>query len=270
MSNEAQTKNVDFSHASHVASFLGIDVEAVEKSTASGFLKHNGWKVWQLDNSFHIEGEIWKLVKGSRMSISSLGRVGFGKNRRYYPLINSDGYARIKLKGKNRSFHRIVADAFLGKPPDAETIEIDHIDRNGGNNAVENLRYSTRVDQNHNRIIFHKQTCLVEARQVGSKVWTQYTGTRQLRDALGIKIKDVSNVLSPLINNKTAKGENGIRYEIRKAYDPTQDDLPGEEWKEIVADDWQIGGKYHRIGEEPTNKDEPESESESDADSNVD
>ena len=248
--NESENREVDFSYKDQVAQFLGIDNESVEMYIASDDIECNGWKVWTLDNSFHIEGEVWKSIKDTRMSVSSLGRIGFGKRRRYYPLIAGAGYARIKLKRKNLFVHRVVAMAFIGKS-DSESHEVDHIDRNSGNNAVDNIRYANRNVQNLNRVSFHKQTCLVEAKKVGSNSWIQYAGTRQLRDALGIKIKDVSNVLSPLINNKTAKGANDIRYEIRKIYDPTQEDLPGEEWKEVVFEDWDVGGKYYRIGEEP-------------------
>jgi len=41
--------------------------------------------------------------------------------------------------------HRIVAFAFLGRPPSEKHV-VDHIDTNGSNNRTENLRWVTRLE----------------------------------------------------------------------------------------------------------------------------
>lgn len=46
------------------------------------------------------------------------------------------GYVRVKVKGKMYSAHRIIFYKFNGYLPDS----IDHIDRNTGNNKIDNLR----------------------------------------------------------------------------------------------------------------------------------
>jgi hypothetical protein len=43
-----------------------------------------------------------------------------------------------------------VASTFLGSPPSNEHTTIDHIDRDGENNKVENLQWATKKDQSRN------------------------------------------------------------------------------------------------------------------------
>lgn len=54
---------------------------------------------------------------------------------------NWNGYQRVRVAGKSRLVHRLVAEAFHGPCPSGE--EVDHIDRNRANNACRNLRYLT-------------------------------------------------------------------------------------------------------------------------------
>ena len=62
------------------------------------------------------------------------------------------GYNQIKIKDTMTLRHRLVGYCFLNLPTllfDGE-VEIDHIDRNILNNAVDNLRLATRQEQNWN------------------------------------------------------------------------------------------------------------------------
>ena len=62
----------------------------------------------------------------------------FGSNR-------GKGYLGIRLKGKNYSVHRIVAETFI--PNHNKYRTVDHIDRNPSNNRVENLRWASEKMQ---------------------------------------------------------------------------------------------------------------------------
>lgn len=82
--------------------------------------------------------------------ITTFGRVWSEKTHRWLkPTDNSRGnYHRLYVslgRGNKRYIHRLVAEAFIPKIEGCE--EIDHIDANGLNNYVDNLRWVTH-DQN--------------------------------------------------------------------------------------------------------------------------
>ena len=58
------------------------------------------------------------------------------------------GYRRVRIEGRDYLVHRLVADAYFGDIPDG--MEVDHIDRNCSNNAVENLRIVTHSENQRN------------------------------------------------------------------------------------------------------------------------
>lgn len=59
-----------------------------------------------------------------------------------------DGYRNIYVNGKTYLEHRLIWCYVHGYMP----IEIDHIDRNRSNNDITNLRESTRLENNRNKI----------------------------------------------------------------------------------------------------------------------
>ena len=104
--------------------------------------------------------EIWKTVpECERYEVSNLGNVRSVdrttadgrkvKGRNIKPIPREDGYLQISRyigdgRQKIELVHRLVAAAFLGLPP--EGCVVDHIDRNRTNNAVENLRYLPKAE----------------------------------------------------------------------------------------------------------------------------
>lgn len=68
------------------------------------------------------------------------------------------GYLKVSIRSRSYLAHRLVAETFLGEIP--KGYQIDHIDRNRSNNAIENLRI---VTSHENRINTHAHD-LVDAR----------------------------------------------------------------------------------------------------------
>lgn len=53
-------------------------------------------------------------------------------------------YTTVSLNGKTRAVHRLVALAFLGRPPFGAMTEVNHKDGNRHNNTLRNLEWCTR------------------------------------------------------------------------------------------------------------------------------
>ena len=61
---------------------------------------------------------------------------------------NERGYLSVMINGKHYRVHRLVAQTFIGPIPDG--YEVDHIDRDRSNNAVNNIRITTHSQNNRN------------------------------------------------------------------------------------------------------------------------
>jgi len=104
--------------------------------------------LWRKTNTMENQTEIWKPIEGfPDYEVSDLGRVRslkFGKIKVLQAGLNSRGYYKVLLMvgglRKDKTVHRLVADAFLG----ASELFIDHIDGIKTNNNLSNLRYCTQ------------------------------------------------------------------------------------------------------------------------------
>lgn len=86
------------------------------------------------------------------MAVSSLGRRRLDSGHIDFPEADQKGYCRIRVKGKTRSMHILIAAAF-DLPRKRGQNSVDHIDQNPSNNHISNLRYATTTQQNNNRTI---------------------------------------------------------------------------------------------------------------------
>jgi hypothetical protein len=64
--------------------------------------------------------------------------------------LKQDGYYAVKVKGKLFPAHRLVMQLH---GQDMQGQYVDHIDRNRGNNRIENLRIATITENNNNKTI---------------------------------------------------------------------------------------------------------------------
>lgn len=102
--------------------------------------------------------EIWKDIKGFEgwYQVSNFGNVrriapvnGSPRCKNIKPWVNSRGYSYVTLNVRCKKtmfrLHRLVADHFIEKQSDTYT-DINHIDGNKQNNAVDNLEWCTRSE----------------------------------------------------------------------------------------------------------------------------
>ena len=95
--------------------------------------------------------EIWKIIPNHQQyEVSDLGKVRRGQ-KVLKPRNHNQGYQFVFLNGRERYCHRLVAGAFIGSIP--PRWEVNHLDGNPANNALENLEI---VTPKQNRQHFHQ------------------------------------------------------------------------------------------------------------------
>lgn len=94
----------------------------------------------------NTECETWKLwPKNNMYAVSSNGRVMSRTSGRMLKIqTDKNGYRSYKISKKTVLVHRAVAETFIPNPYNLP--EVNHIDEDKGNNKVENLNWSTHID----------------------------------------------------------------------------------------------------------------------------
>nr|QBK86085.1 MAG: HNH endonuclease [Marseillevirus LCMAC101] len=115
-----------------------------------GKLNQTGGYKWAYERQ-DLDGEIWKNHKSMNVQVSNMGRIKTPHYHIAYGSKTRDGY--MKYGESDKLVHIIVAEAFLPNPK--KKLEVNHKDKNGTNNKVENLEWVTRSE---NIIHSHKNS----------------------------------------------------------------------------------------------------------------
>jgi len=146
--------------------------------------------------------EQWKIISEyPNYKVSTLGRI-MNKDNKIMKQDNDSRYNMVTLYNKqghkNVSVHRLVAKAFLNNSDNKLTV--DHIDRNRRNNKVDNLRWATKLEQEHNKINPQREIYSID--KEGNKRY--FEGVHDCARKLNISASKISACL--LGHRKTHKG----------------------------------------------------------------
>lgn len=139
------------------------------------------------------ESEIWKDVvgyeglyevsnKGNVYSVERMDALGRERGGRVLkPKYNNRGYLMVSLykngELKNRTVHRIVAEAFIPNPKGF--LEINHKDENKSNNEFSNLEWCTREYNNNYGTLIERISKRVRAVNIKTGAAITFNSTQE-------------------------------------------------------------------------------------------
>ena len=151
--------------------------------------------------------EIWKDIAGydGNYQVSNFGNIrtndfrGKGIRRLLKLTVNSIGYKVVRLNGKLKLVHRLVAEAFIPNPKSLP--QVNHLDEIRSNNCVDNLEWCTQWENlmynGHSR----NRAIIAIAKDGHTE---HYNSSKDASDVLGITQSAISQALNG--KHKTAGG----------------------------------------------------------------
>ena len=154
--------------------------------------------------------EWWVDVLGTdgRYEVSSRGRVRskwsnsnnrpVDPSRVLSPGISIDGYVGVKLAGKSKRVHRLVAVHFVPRP--AGTTEVNHRNGNKLDNRAENLEWCTRSHNQRHALVNGLKPNLTRLSPMAVRVIRRLTELNMsqidIADVYGVSRKTVYNAMA--------------------------------------------------------------------------
>jgi hypothetical protein len=173
--------------------------------------------------------EIWKEIKGyeGTYEVSNKGNIRTLKprtNKKQGPKLlkpfkytsSQTEYYRIELSNpsKKHLVHRLVAEAFIGKPVGKDYV--NHLDNNGLNNNVDNLEWCTVSE---NLAHAQKQGRLFEAQSKGGKVTSKKAQESAHNFALSLVGTTINSWTAVYLEEKEPNGPEKLYCRCKCGYE---------------------------------------------------
>jgi hypothetical protein len=192
------------------------------------------------------DNEVWLQINDyDNYEVSNIGNVRNKKTGRILRPANKGGYLIIGLyknsKSKIFQVHRLVTSAFIPNPENKP--QINHLDKNRSNNNIENLQWTTALENN-----IHRSLGVIQTTNQNVSIWRINRDTNE-------KLQLYNSILEAaqwLLNNNcsiTSSLHNlhsNISCAVRGVYKTCcgfkwmvkeQIHLENEEWRNIKIDD---------------------------------
>lgn len=171
--------------------------------------------------------EVFKTIVGHEMySVTNKGRVYSEKRGKFLkPSVNSSGYKKVVLNGKNLYVHRLVAEYFCNNPN--FLCEVNHKDGNKWNNNYTNLEWVTKSENSQHAFDIGLRTTSGYTRYKVSKSAHRFTddeveeiremyyngmSKQQIADKVGCYSSTICNIL----NGNTYREIEMTPYDVAK------------------------------------------------------
>jgi hypothetical protein len=194
--------------------------------------------------TYMVDNEEWLHVNGyENYEVSNKGNVKNKKTGRKLRPANRGGYLIVGLcknsKVKGFPVHRLVASAFIPNPENKP--QVNHKDKNRSNNNLENLEWTTALENN-----IHRSNGVIQTTNQNVSIWRIEKDTNEKLQLYSSILEAaqwlVNNNLSPSIHNVrgnisyTIYGRHktccGFKWMMKEQFH-----LENEEWRNVKIND---------------------------------
>ena len=196
------------------------------------------------------EEEVWKKIEGCEMyDASSFGNIRNSNTGRILKQSTKGGYCYVGLMGnktRTKSVHQLVARAFLPNPENK--IQVNHLDKNGLNNNLNNLEWATNKENSIHRSEGVKQTT-----NQNLEIYRIDLNTNEILEKYNSIEDGAKWVIDQKLTSNFHSVRSSISCNIREIYNSAygykwkkilHNNLENEEWREVIINGKNVSNYF--------------------------